>query len=104
MERDPWWKNVTGPFPDWGCPVGCKEDGGGCHRASGWVGKMVVHRAVHNRDAAGALASLLILSVWCCASFLRPVSYIQQPSTQDPLLPLCLLEQKLPRVLERVDF
>lgn len=64
MERDPWWKNVTGPFPDWSGPVGCKEDGGGCHRASGWVGKMVVHRAVHNRDAAGAVASLSTLTIW----------------------------------------
>ena len=67
MERDPWWKNVTGPFPVWGGPVGCKEDGGGCHRASGWVGKMVVHRAVHNRDAAGALSSLINLPDCRCS-------------------------------------
>jgi len=54
MERDPWWKNVDGPFPEWPGPVGVKPDGGGCHRASGTVGKMVVHRAVHNHDADGA--------------------------------------------------
>ncbi len=54
MERDPWWKNVDGPFPEWPGPVGVKPDGGGCHRASGTVGSMIVHRAVHNHDADGA--------------------------------------------------
>ncbi|KAK9843747.1 hypothetical protein WJX81_004834 [Elliptochloris bilobata] len=58
MERDPWWKNVSGPFPEWEGPVGCKDDGGGCHRASGTVGKMVVHRAVHNRDVAAVRAAV----------------------------------------------
>ena len=49
MERDPWFseKNCTGPFPVWkgGAggetsppPLGCKADGGGCHRAQGKVG------------------------------------------------------------------
>ena len=66
--------------------MGCKEDGGGCHRASGWVGKTVVHRAVHNRDAAGALASLLTLST-LAPQVLYGWAAIQteQPHMQDPL-------------------
>ena len=41
MERDPWFseKNCKGPFPTWGgegsTPLGCKADGGGCHRSQG---------------------------------------------------------------------
>ena len=32
MERNPWYKNVEGPFPaQYGC-VGVKEDGGGSMR------------------------------------------------------------------------
>ena len=58
VEKNPWWRNVAGPFPDWQGPLGCKEDGGGCHRASGLVGRMAVHRAVCNRDAAGARGCL----------------------------------------------
>ena len=54
VEKNPWWRNVSGPFPDWTGPVGVKEDGGGCHRARGLVGKMAIHRAVCNHDAAGA--------------------------------------------------
>ena len=54
MEKNPWWKNVSGPFPKWEGPVGCKADGGGCHRARGKVGEMRIHRAVHNKDIAGA--------------------------------------------------
>ena len=53
VEKNPWWKNVSAPFPSWEGPVGVKEDGGGCHRAKGWVGKMQVHRAVNNRDKDG---------------------------------------------------
>jgi len=55
VEKNPWWKNVSGPFPSWQGPVGVKEDGGGCHRAKGWVGKMQIHRAVNNRDKDGGL-------------------------------------------------
>ncbi len=55
MEKNPWWKNVSGPFPTWDGPIGCKVDGGGSHYARGKVGKMVVHRAVHNKDVAGAV-------------------------------------------------
>ena len=69
MERDPWFseKNCTGPFPVWkgGAggetsppPLGCKADGGGCHRAQGKVGGMVLHRAACNRDMKGDLVSL----------------------------------------------
>ena len=53
VEKNPWWKNVSGPFEVWNGPVGCKEDGGGCHRAQGLVGKMIIHRAVNNHDARG---------------------------------------------------
>ena len=53
VEKNPWWKNVNGPFPTWEGPIGVKEDGGGCHRATGWVGKMQLHRAVNNRDKEG---------------------------------------------------
>lgn len=53
MERDPWWKRVTGPFPSWEGPAGCKPDGGGCHVARGRVGPMTLHRAAHNQDAKG---------------------------------------------------
>lgn len=55
MEKNPWWRNVSGPFPKWEGPVGCKADGGGCHRGRGKVGEMRVHRAVHNKDIAGIL-------------------------------------------------
>ena len=57
VERNPWWRNVEGPFPAWQGPLGCKADGGGCHRASGLVGGMAVHRAACNRDAAGGRAA-----------------------------------------------
>lgn len=55
VEKNPWWNNVQGPFPTWQGPLGCKEDGGGCHRAQGKVGKMLVHQAVSNHDQDGAL-------------------------------------------------
>lgn len=53
INYDPWWEHVDGPFPKWDGPVGCKVDGGGNHRGQGRVGKMVVWRAVHNRDEEG---------------------------------------------------
>lgn len=53
MEKNPWYKNVEGPFLQWAGPVGVKEDGGGCTRGQGKVGKMIVHRAVCNRDKDG---------------------------------------------------
>ena len=53
VEKNPWWKNVSGPFPKWEGPTGCKEDGGGCHRGQGLVGTMAVHRAVNNHDKQG---------------------------------------------------
>jgi hypothetical protein len=50
VEKNPWWKNVKGPFPEqYGC-VGVKPDGGGSMRGRGLVGKMNIHRAVNNRD------------------------------------------------------
>ena len=52
MEKNPWYKNVEGPFLQWKGPVGIKEDGGGCTRAQGRVGNMVVHRAAFNKNAA----------------------------------------------------
>jgi hypothetical protein len=54
MEKNPWYKNVQGPFLQWQGPVGVKEDGGGCTRGQGRVGNMVVHRAACNRDKEGA--------------------------------------------------
>jgi hypothetical protein len=53
MEKNPWWKNVQGPFLQWNGPVGVKEDGGGCTRARGKVGPMVIHRAAASRDREG---------------------------------------------------
>lgn len=53
VEKNPWWKNVSGPFPTWEGPLGCKEDGGGCHYGRGKIGTMIVHRAVHNKDKEG---------------------------------------------------
>lgn len=53
VEKNPWWKNVSGPFPKWEGPVGCKDDGGGCHYGRGKVGKMIIHRAVNNRNKEG---------------------------------------------------
>eukprot|EP01026_Neomeris_dumetosa_P049207 TRINITY_DN42787_c0_g1_i1.p2 TRINITY_DN42787_c0_g1~~TRINITY_DN42787_c0_g1_i1.p2 ORF type:complete len:186 (+),score=37.28 TRINITY_DN42787_c0_g1_i1:42-599(+) len=55
MEKNPWWKNVEGPFLEWKGCIGVKEDGGGCTRAQGKVGKMILHRAVCNRDKEGIL-------------------------------------------------
>lgn len=54
MEKNPWYKNVEGPFLQWKGPVGIKEDGGGCTRGQGKVGEMVIHRAAHSRDKDGA--------------------------------------------------
>ncbi|PRW20613.1 mitochondrial import receptor subunit TOM9-2-like [Chlorella sorokiniana] len=51
MEKNPWYKNVEGPFLQWKGPVGIKEDGGGCTRGRGRVGPMAIHRAANNRDA-----------------------------------------------------
>ena len=53
VEKNPWWKNVSGPFPKWEGPVGCKDDGGGCHYGRGKVGNMIIHRAVNNRVKEG---------------------------------------------------
>ncbi|KAL4450555.1 hypothetical protein ABPG77_000911 [Micractinium sp. CCAP 211/92] len=50
MEKNPWWKNVQGPFLQWRGPTGIKEDGGGCTRGRGRVGPMVIHRAAASRD------------------------------------------------------
>ena len=75
MEKNPWWKNVTGLFPKWEGPTGCKADGGGNHYGRGKVGKMVIHRAVNNKDAAGAydalpmpVSSLFCIDTVCIAS------------------------------------
>jgi hypothetical protein len=53
MEKDPWYKNVEGPFLQWKGPIGVKEDGGGCTRAQGRVGNMVIHRAAFNKNKQG---------------------------------------------------
>lgn len=53
MEKNPWYKNVEGPYLQWKGPVGVKEDGGGSTRGRGRIGPMVVHRAACNRDTAG---------------------------------------------------
>lgn len=44
---------MEGPFPVWQGPVGVKEDGGGCTRGRGRVGRMIIHRAVCNMDKEG---------------------------------------------------
>jgi len=62
VEKNPWWKNVQGPFPKWEGPIGCKEDGGGSHRGRGTVGKMLVHRAVNNHDKEGTPLACAFLS------------------------------------------
>lgn len=53
MEKNPWWKSLQGPFPEWSGPVGVKADGGGNIRGQGKVGSMKIHRAVNNHDAEG---------------------------------------------------
>ena len=53
MEKNPWYKNVEGPFLQWKGPIGVKEDGGGCTRAQGRVGNMVIHRAAFNKNKDG---------------------------------------------------
>lgn len=53
VEKNPWWHNVSGPFQVWQGPVGLKEDGGGCTRGHGRVGRMILHRAVCNKDLQG---------------------------------------------------
>jgi hypothetical protein len=55
MERDPWWGRLPGDAPllRWQGPAGVKPDGGGSVRGQGRVGRMLLHRAAHNRDAEG---------------------------------------------------
>lgn len=53
MEKNPWYKNVEGPFLQWKGPIGVKEDGGGCTRGQGRVGNMVIHRAAFNKNKEG---------------------------------------------------
>ena len=53
VEKNPWWHNVSGPFLTWQGPTGVKDDGGGCTRGHGRVGKMIVHRACCNKDLEG---------------------------------------------------
>jgi hypothetical protein len=53
MEKNPWYKNVEGPFLQWKGPIGVKEDGGGCTRGQGRVGNMVIHRAAFNKNKKG---------------------------------------------------
>jgi hypothetical protein len=53
MEKNPWYKNVEGPYLHWQGPVGIKEDGGGCTRGQGKVGNMVIHRATFNKNKEG---------------------------------------------------
>ncbi len=69
ITNNPWWDNVDGPFRVWDGPVGCKADGGGCTRHHGLVGRMVVWRAVHNRDVEG-----IILGTGSSILFLTPCS------------------------------
>lgn len=58
VEKNPWWKNVSGPFPEsYGC-VGVKEDGGGSMRGRGLVGKMRIHRAVNCRDREAIMTAI----------------------------------------------
>ncbi len=46
----------------WQGPVGIKEDGGGCTRAQGRVGEMVIHRATCNRDKEGMITAPPVLA------------------------------------------
>lgn len=58
MEKNPWWTRIEGPFVAWQGPVGVKEDGGGCIRGRGRVGRMIIHRAVCNHDVEGITAAV----------------------------------------------
>lgn len=59
MEKNPWWSSLQGPLPSWdGKPVGVKRDGGGSIRGQGRIGPMRLHRAAHNKDAAGGFVDL----------------------------------------------
>ena len=70
MEKNPWYKNVQGPFLQWQGPVGIKEDGGGCTRGQGKVGGMAIHRAAFNRDKEG--------NKYLISSFNKPIGILQQ--------------------------
>jgi hypothetical protein len=58
VEKNPWWKNVSGPFPETYGPVGVKADGGGSMAGRGRVGPMRLHRACANRDLGALKAAL----------------------------------------------
>ena len=76
MEKNPWYKNVEGPFLQWKGPVGVKEDGGGCTRGQGRVGNMVVNRAAFNKNKEGTvyiswykgLCLVLMVAYLCCSN------------------------------------
>jgi len=61
MEKHPWWIELDeSTLPRWeGKAEGCKPEGGGCVRGQGRVGPMRLHRAVHNRNAAGERPSVI---------------------------------------------
>jgi len=56
VEKNPWWKNVSGPFPETYGSIGVKADGGGSMRGRGTVGSMRIHRAVNNRDTESIIS------------------------------------------------
>lgn len=58
VEKNPWWKNVSGPFPEQYGAVGVKGDGGGSMRGRGLVGKMILHRAVNNQNIDAIIAGV----------------------------------------------
>lgn len=86
MEKNPWYKNVEGPFLQWKGPIGVKEDGGGCTRGQGRVGNMVIHRATFNKNKEGAssnhhscniLVTATCLSHWPVCMFIRDALSVQ---------------------------
>lgn len=73
MEKNPWYKNVQGPFLQWQGPVGIKEDGGGCTRGQGKVGGMAIHRAAFNRNKEG--------NKYVISRFIKSIGFLQQMLT-----------------------
>ena len=129
MERNPWWKNVQGPFPDWEGPVGVKEDGGaqldgrqaacgrgaltataGAHpaaarpaggsiRGQGRVGKMLLHRAVCNRDTEGEALPAAGRTHAPAPGACSP--YLLLPAARPPELPPALAPAAIRRLVEQ---
>lgn len=58
VEKNPWWRNVDGPFPESYGSVGVKADGGGSMAGQGLVGSMRLHRACNMRNMEALEAAI----------------------------------------------